>query len=208
MLNRTRLICVAAATLAISATARADLLNLDLQDFPDIASRFIDLTYDSMNEMLVADGTALSYDDDGGASEDILNGSFLINANITNTGAIGGGGGTLDIGGNVGGFGASLLTGNLVAFGFMNGGGPLFEFVFEVTGGDLANDYGGVGAQMGVVMGGVNFGGSFMDDFDNLAGGIPGTGTGAADTAPLPAPAALALLLLAGGVSSRRRRSV
>ncbi len=46
--------------------------------------------------------------------------------------------------------------------------------------------------------------GNFLEDFDNLIGGLPGTGAGVADTGRLiPGPSAIALL---GMAAARRRR--
>ena len=76
-----------------------------------------------------------------------------------------------------------------------------------MTGGALAPGYGGVGAPVGVIldMGGGGYSGSFLESFDNLLGGIPGTGMGVADTGRLiPGPPAIALLAIAA--ASRRRR--
>jgi hypothetical protein len=203
---QTKLLCAAAASLLMAGSARADLLGLTLQDTPDIASRFIDTSYNATTDIFVAAGVALLFDDDGSTpAEDILNGSFNITAEITALGQPVGG--TLTVGGDVLGFGPSLLTGSLKAFGFQNGGGPIFEFVFTVTGGELAGPYfGGVGAQIGLILSGVGFTGSFGSNFDNLINGIPGTGSGVSDLAPLPAPGVLSLLGAALVFGPRRRR--
>jgi MYXO-CTERM domain-containing protein len=189
----------------VTGTARAELLDLQLLDFPDIAAGFIDVVYNANTDALSVSGFALLFDDDGmGPSEDIVAGTFNISAVIDGLGNPVSG--TLSVGGNVLGFGPSLLTGTLSDFGFPNGGGPLFEFLFTVTGGDLAAPYyGGVGAQVGVKLSAFPFNGSFAQSFDNLDAGEPGTGTAVADLAPLPAPGVLGLLALAG-LGGRRRR--
>jgi uncharacterized protein (TIGR03382 family) len=95
-----------------------------------------------------------------------------------------------------------------VDFGFMDGGGMLLEFLFQVDGGDLSGAYGGVGALFGVIMdvGGSGYDGDWSMSFDNLVGGLPGTGSGVANTSPIPAPSALALAVIAGAWGRRRRR--
>ncbi len=202
-----------ACLLALVATssARADLLNLELLDFPDIFSGFIDVMYDAGSDQFTATGFALTFDDDGiGSPENIIGGAFTIAATITEGGLFSNG--SLTIEGDVLGFGRTLLTADLVEFGFLNDGGDLFEFVFEVTGGDLAipDLYGALGTQGGVILdanfGGTGFFGSFDEDFNNNDGML-GFGLGVSDTAPLiPGPGTLLVLLAAGGLGARRRR--
>jgi hypothetical protein len=168
---------------------------------------FTDVTYDAGSNDFWATGFALEFDDGTGPAEAIFDGSFSITASIDEAGVPGGG--TLDIGGLVTGFGPSLLTGMLLDFGFDGGGGTLLEFLFEVTGGDLAPQYGGVGAAVGVLldMGGGGYSGNFLEDFDNLLGGLPGTGMGVADTGRvIPGPSAIALLVTAAAGRRRRNR--
>jgi hypothetical protein len=194
----------AAAVVACSGSGHADFIPLGLLDAPDVMAGFTDVTYDAGSNAFSATGFALDFDDGIGPSEAIFDGSFSITASIDEAGAPGGG--TLDIGGLLTGFGPSLLTGTLLDFGFDDGGGTLLEFVFQVTGGDLAPQYGGVGAAVGVIldMVGGGYSGSFLQDFDNLFGGLPGTGVGVADTGRLiPGPSAIALLTIA---ATRRRR--
>ena len=197
--------------LAIIATssARADLLNLELLDFPDIFSGFIDVMYDAGTDQFTATGFALTFDGDGGSQENITGGVFTIAGTIMAGGVFSSG--SLTVEGDVSGFGTTLLTADVVDFGFLNGGGDLFEFLFEVTGGDLAiaEFYGGPGTIVGVILdanfGGTGFNGSFDQDFNNNDG-IPGFGLGVSDTAPIPGPSALLVLLAAGGLGARQRR--
>ncbi|MHC4218561.1 MAG: hypothetical protein ACYSU7_08925 [Planctomycetota bacterium] len=180
-------------------SADANFLDLELRDAPDILSGFIDVTYDADSDQLIAQGFALSLDDGLGPADNITGGTFEIAATIDEIGAAFAG--TLDIGGEVTGFGPSLLQADLIDFGFDPVGGVLLELLFTVTGGDLAQAYGGIGGLVGVILdiGGGGYSGDFTDSFDNLIGGTPGTGLGVADTAPLiPGPPALALLLLSG----------
>ena len=146
--------------------------------------------------------------DDGVTAINISGGTFDIVATITEVGAATAG--SLTIQGGVSGFGPTLLTANLVDFGYFDGGGDLFEFLFTVTGGDLATQalYGDPGAVVGVIINanGSSFAGSFGQSFDNN-GGFPGFGFGSSDTAPIPAPGTLLVMLAAGGLRARRRRA-
>jgi hypothetical protein len=180
-----------------------------MEDAPDIASAFIDLTYDATADALVAQGFALSYDSGIGPAQTILNGSFLITATIDATGAASGG--ALTIGGDVSGFGPALLTATLIDFGYVDGGGSLLEFLFEVTGGDLAPSFSLAGGGLiGVIMGtGTAYSGDWSADYDNLIDGQSGTGSAVSDTAPIPAPGTVALAAVAvvlGASRPRRRR--
>jgi hypothetical protein len=193
----------------IITPASASLLNLSLLDHPDIFSDFIDVSYDAATDQLNTVGFSLTLNDDGvGSPENILDGAFDITATIDEFGVPVAG--SLTIMGNVLGYGPTLLTGELTDFGFMDpAGGDLFEFLFTVTGGDLAIPalYGGPGSITGVILGanGSNFVGSFDADFNNN-GGVPGTGLGQADTAPpIPEPASLILMVVAGMLLRARR---
>ena len=177
--------------------AQAIPLNLLLVDFPHITSGFIDVTYDAGTEQFVASGFALTLADGSGPPEIIsfTSPNYNITSKIDALGiAISG---TLTITGTVGSFmSGTLLTGDLFAFGFRPEGGDPLEFLFDVTGGDLAPSFGPI---VGTILGGTNFGGSFAANFDNLINGIPGTGLGVNNTAPIPEPGTLSLMLLGSG---------
>ncbi len=196
---KTTCMAMAVGALALTGTANADFIGLDLLDTPDIVSGFISVSFDAATDALIASGTAFELDLDGGAPLPITGGTFDLNASINDAGEVGGG--DLSIGGMVGGFsGPSLLTGSLLDFGFADGGGMILEFLFTVEGGDLATEYGGVGAQFGVIMDlGDNYSGDWTQDLDVIASAV-------ADAAPIPAPAGLALLGVAGVLGRRRRR--
>lgn len=197
---RTKLTVLAGAlAMCLCAPSHADLLGLSLDASPDITSLFINTSYDAGTDAFSATGFAMELDT-GGSTEAIASGSFLLNATIDGTGTASSG--TISIGGNVLGNGPTLLTGNLIDFGFgtiVPGTGP-FEFVFEVTGGDLAGTFGGIGASFGVIMSqGLGFTGDWGSSFT-------GAGFTVSDAAPLvPAPA-VATLLLGGLFAGRRRR--
>lgn len=198
---------IAALALGVSGPAQASPLNL-IPETPDIFSSFTDISY--VAGTLVAQGFALSVDDDGvGAAEDILGGTFNLDAAIDVGGNLSGG--SLSIGGTVASIGANsgtLLTGTLTDIGFVDtiGGGDPLEFLFSVTGGDLAGLYGGTG---GIILTGTGFT-SWVTSFQNAPF------AGMSDTfavSPVPVPAAVwlfgsALLGLAGfGRHSRRKQA-
>lgn len=194
-----------AAVGCVAGSAFAAPLNLDLAAFPDIASGFIDVSYNIPargGANFLASGFALTFDDDGGVPPaQISNGTFNIAAQID-----GGGvphGGFLTIGGLLTRGDLPLLTGSLVAIGFPDlERGSVLEFVFDVTGGSLAAAF---GDQVGVILSTTGFAG-WGTSWNNF-GGMPGTGDAVADTAPIvPAPSAFALLVACAGLSSRRRR--
>lgn len=201
-------IVVAAACVLFTAAlpAAASPLGLTLLDQPDVFSSFLSVSYNAASDEFLAIGTSLSLDDDGvGPAINIANGTFDITATIDGTGTPTAG--TLTITGDVLGFGPTLLTADLTAFGFFDSpGGDIFEFLFDVTGGDLAipQFYGapGPGSIAGVIMDamGSNFGGTFDVDFDNGFFGF-----GVSDTAMVPEPATLFLVLIAGAFVRRRK---
>jgi MYXO-CTERM domain-containing protein len=207
MLRRSSAALAVVSVLALGASARASLIGLELLEAPDVFSGFIDVTYDAGSNAFEASGFALSYlDVVTNPAQNIGDGLFTLTASIDEQGdALGG---SLSIEGNVAGLGSSLLTGSLVDFGFSDAGGQILEFLFEVSGGDLSDAYGGQGALFGVIMdtGGAGYSGDWTQSFNNLLGGLPGTGSGVADTSPIPAPSALALVAIAGACGRRRRR--
>ena len=197
--------CAFAATLMGAAgLATAGPLNLVLESNPDVVSGFIDVVYNANADLLTLDGFALEIDPDGSGNVGINNGSFLISLAVDDAGFVSGG--SLTMTGDIPSMGLSgtLLTGTVNDFGFLEAGGDPLEFVFDLSGGLLAPIY---GAQAGVIAGGTMFPGSFAADFDNLIGGIGGTGTATADTGRLvPTPGGIALFGLAC-IATRRRRS-
>ncbi len=194
-----------AATLLFTAGGvQAASLNLSLNDFPDILSQFIAVSYTQSTDQLSAIGFALEINDDGvGDAEGITNGTFSLTAAIDNTGNLSGG--SVEIGGTVPTLGfnsGTLLTGTLTDFGFPDAGGDPLEFLFDVSGGDVAPLYGGLPG--GIILAATGFGGDFNVDFAN--------GTGVADVAPVPIPAAIWLFgsSLVGlmAVAARRKHIV
>jgi hypothetical protein len=204
VLNRLLLGAVLALAVGQPRIADATPLNLFLPETPDIFSGQIDVTYDAATDSFLADGFSLQLGVAPGTNVDILNGTFTINITTDGTTASGVGGDDLSIMGDIDLDGDSvidlsgvLLTGEISQFGSTTSGPGVFEFVFDVTGGDLAATPLFAQPQVGVILGAngnSTFTGSFDVDFSNLSGGQAGTGTGNSDTAPIPEPGTVLLL--------------
>jgi hypothetical protein len=184
--------------------ARGSSLNLVLEN-PDISALSLTASYDASSGStgtLTVTGWPTSFNITGTDTPDypyIDNGQYDLTAQITKTGQPISG--TLDIGGTIPGLASSgtLLTGQLSQFGFESPpGGDIFEFLFNITGGDLASYYHG---QAGIILtaNGSGFDGSFTTNFataasqaiaDNFAPGA----------VPEPTTAILLLSILAVGL--------
>ncbi|MBT8135951.1 MAG: VPLPA-CTERM sorting domain-containing protein [Gammaproteobacteria bacterium] len=180
--------------LAFSINAHGAPLALTMADTPDIAVGFITVEY--AGGSLSANGFALSFDgSDTDPALDIVNGLFTLNAQIDSAGNLASG--SLVVSGTIGSqYSGTLLTGDLTAFGFNdNPAGDPLEFLFSVTGGELASLYGAVG---GIILASSGFSGSFTH-FSSTSG--------TADVAAIPVPAAVWLMLTAlAGLSGFRNR--
>jgi hypothetical protein len=207
MARRTILVTIVAACALLGQSARGELIvGFGLLPAPDVTTGFMDVYYDASTDELAVDGSALTYDDGSGPMA-ILDGVLTIAAMVDDVGLASSG--SLLIEGSIPSvpFMSPLLEGTLLDFGWVTGGGDLFQFVFAVSGGSLSTEYGGPGAEFGVLLdanipGG--YSGDWTEDFDNRVGGQPGTGTGVANIAPVPGASALPLLALAGLVCSTR----
>lgn len=188
------------AAIVIGSSVQAAPLDLILEPIPDITSGILAVGYSAGTDTLSVSGFALSLLDGAPpVSENILSGSFSINLTVDVNGDITPGVGSLVINGNVAGGGPGLLTGSIAQFGFLSGGGEIFEFLFDVTGGDLAGSF---GTQVGVIVDAqdTGFDGSFAGSFSNF-------GFGVSDTGVIPEPATLGMVI--SGVLclvGRRRR--
>lgn len=207
---RTKSIVARGAT-ALGAVVLSSFFAVAVQAFPalnltagnpDIISGLIDTDYTGDNNAgtLTATGQSFSLALPGGSSEAITGGTFNINSNLSfnSLSAVG----TLSIGGTIPSLGfasTSLLTGTLSAFGA--GAGDPLEFLFNITGGDAATLYGGIGAEAGVILGGTGYAGSFDGAFRGV--------NGLADTfGSVPVPGTLLLMLSGCGLLAMRRRQV
>ncbi len=196
MSSRALIGCVAAGSFIVSA--HGNLLNLDLEPSPDLTTGFISISYDAdaANLQFMADGFTLSYFD-GVSVTDATGGLFMIDMTVDDMGNATGG--MLSITGTLPGIAdGTLLTGDLTDFGFAPAGGDPLEFLWSVSGGLLADDYGGIGAIAGTILSQTSFPGDWTEDW---------SGSGAvSDTAPIPAPTGAAILGLGLVATGARRR--
>lgn len=193
-----------------AGVATATPLNLVLPEFPDVLAQFIDVNYATATGAFTASGVPLQISAAPGTTFTFLNGTFNIAITTDGTTSSGSAGDDLNISGQidvdgdgVADAGGVMLQGELAAFGASASGPGVFEFIFDLTGGLLSNVIplfppGQVGVILGAD-GGSTFTGSFAVDFTNLTGGLPGSGTGSADTAPIPEPTTV--LLLGSGIA-------
>lgn len=159
---------------------------------PDISS--------ILNAQYTGDSTAGTFTSFGQASqlttaaltnETIDAGTFELNANIQEN--AGTADGLLSIGGTIAaqGFNSStLITATLLQVGGPN---TALNFLFNVTGGDAAALYGGVGATIGVIMNGTGYNGNFNAAFESL-----GNFGASSDTfvVEVPTPNSLSIFLI------------
>jgi len=135
--------------------AMASSLDLSAQP-PDLSAGYLNVTYDATTGTLSAVGWPMSFNEGGNPPEhaSIVGGNYDLTADLTQSGLPVSG--SLKITGTIPGLASSgtLLTGQLQlsqsGFGFQSpqaiqqsGSGDIFEFVFNVTGGDLAPYYQG-----------------------------------------------------------------
>jgi hypothetical protein len=199
-----KLVTLGAALLAGLFTVTAQAFpELDLEvGTPDLFSAGITVDYQGDNNggTLTAMGFASTLEGFG----NIDNGTFLIDMTSIDfndqTAA-----GTLTIGGN----GGTLLTGTLSSsagdqtFGG-NGDTGALEFLFNVTGGDVADLYGGVGGSAGIILSQSGFNGSFASAFGTQWNALANTfGQGGG----VPIPGTLWLVLAGAGLLISRRQN-
>ena len=178
------------------ASADASLIGLTKSP-PDITSDFISVSYNATTHSFSASGLAEFMDLDGIKPADdrtIQDGDFNIAAVINSAGQATSG--TFTVLGTIPEMSANsgvLLTGSLFEFG---SGGSLMDFVFTITGGDLASLF---GSKVGVnLASNGGFAGSFAGNFQN-------TGSGVSDMFSVPEPVTLSLLLAAAPIALLRR---
>ena len=199
----------------------------------DIYSNFTDVIYTSGSTQFLAIGGAVSidYDNLGSPDYDLVDDGisqlpdFKLDIRVSNSGVLLGGApsandlvitGAIDSDGSFDLSGAetfdTLLTAEIAPFGFgYAAASPFrtFDFYFTVTGGTQAAAFGGIGAQIGVVLDAVSwttpFTGSFASNFNG--GGLGNVDTfSTLDGGNIPEPSSW-LLMLAGGLPLALRRA-
>ena len=153
-----------------SLPARGASLDLGAHP-PDISAAFITTEYNATTGEFIANGWPTSFNLNGTSTPNfpmIAGGLYSIDVKLTPTGQPVAG--SLDITGEIPNFATSgtLLTGQISQFGYQSGGGNIFEFVFNVTGGDLAPYYDG---ETNVILDatGSGFNGSFAEQLSSNA---------------------------------------
>jgi len=216
--------------LASAASAQAALLNIAPPASPiprtDIYANFADVQYfsGSTQFLVTAGSVSIDYDNVGSPDYDLVDDGisqlpdFRLDIRVANSGASFSGApgtddlkitGAIDLDGSFDMNGAetfdTLLTAEVIGFGYADASPyRTFDFLFLVTGGTQASAFGGLGAQVGVILDAVSwttpFTGVFTSSFN-------GGGLGNADTfAPVPEPCSV-LLLLAGGLTLLAHRT-
>ena len=180
----------------------------------DLNGSPLDVTYNATSGSFQVTGSLADYIDssDTDTGDFGFYGGYSISATIDkNTGNVASGG-TVTISDYES---DTLLTGTLesgasgTVWGYYNNSSiDQFSFLFAVSGGDVAGDFGGIGAVCGINLfadfsgnGGHDtpFAGTWGGNFNNLYNGGAGTGLGYADIFPVPEPSSI-LLTLVGGV--------
>ncbi|HUI08298.1 MAG TPA: PEP-CTERM sorting domain-containing protein [Verrucomicrobiae bacterium] len=191
--------------------SKATTIGLVLPDHPDFYAIDIGVNYTASTTKFEAIGTTDTYIDLSNTPNWIgdLPASYNLTAYITSAGELTNGTVTIQGDTDYDEIAETLLTGNLTtgfegsAFGATSTGDAVFEFLFTVTGGSYANDFGGIGASGGIVLspdGGSTFTDTWTSDFTN-------GGHGYVDNAPVPEPSSLLLLVLGAAmcVATHRR---
>jgi hypothetical protein len=218
MNSRMRSVIAALGLFLGTAVGHAAPLGLTSKS-PDVTSAFVKVVYTASTDTFTAIGSSATFDVNGIAPPDYnisAGGSpseqFAINMTVNPAnGALSSG--TITITGkintakvdaaapNVSATSGTLLTGNLTNFGFPTAGGTVFEFIFTVTGGDLASFYGGNGATAGSIVneqsgetGNIPFTGSFTSNFQNTSNSF--SLNGVSDTFVVPEPMSLGMAIL------------
>lgn len=160
-------VVLGAMLVGMSISSQASFMNLNLEDLgPDITSTGLILDYDESTNILRANGDAnklswdlVDYDITSSSGSSGFFGAFELTANIDENGNLTTS--TFNIFGEIldskfNYTSGTLLSGSLSFLGFENNDTTL-EFLFNVTGGDAAGLYGGIGGVGGIILGNTRF---------------------------------------------------
>jgi len=196
-MRRTGLFSIVVLACTVAA-ARADF-TANTSVYPDITTFGVSLNYDADLDLFTATASGFFAYNDGVNVTPIMNGVFNITATIDDTGTATAGTfsleGDLDLGGGT--LGPNLLSGHLLDFVTHSGDG--FNFLFQITSGDLKSIY---GSHVVVILngGGSSFAGLWTEDFG-------ADQTGLADTLMMvPSPSSALLALIGGAMLGFVRR--
>jgi len=196
-----RALAVVGALSLVASASHATLLNLVLPENPDLYIAYVSMNYTASTTLFEAIGQTDTYIDPDNNYNQIndLPATYDLKAYITSAGQLTNGTVTILGDTDYDNIPETLLTGNLslgyegAGFGASTGVNSHFEFLFTITGGDLASVFGGIGAGGGIVFfpdGGSTFTDSWTSDFHN-------GGAGYADNAPaVPEPSTCLLFVL------------
>ena len=205
-------------SLSLSNISHAGFLSLNLTPgTPNISSAFINVDYNGNDTTgtLTASGFAQSLTPPGSPAGNIAGGTFNINSTINSSAETASG--TLSIGGTIASQGfnsGTLLTGTFSSTAgnpaFGGGPGDPLEFLFNITGGDAAGIYGGIGATSSVILDQSGYTGSFESNFSSAPFGALADTFAQTNTTAIPEPSTFALLGIGGlalvGYGVRRKR--
>jgi hypothetical protein len=222
MLRRLSVV-VTAVLLAITQpqTAAAALLGVTI-DIPVITfNNTGTLDYDATTDLLAIDAIPFLYKDPVENpfffSDDPF-GTVTIDIEVNSTGVLVGGisGDDLVVTGDVDTYSGTLLTADVSQFGYFDNdtapdlGTDSFDFLFTITGGALATEFGGIGADLAVEIfsESSDFAGVFTTDFSGEAKGSMGPPPEPPTIVPVPAAVWLFGSGLLGLVGIARRKRV
>ncbi|MGA3283560.1 MAG: PEP-CTERM sorting domain-containing protein [Verrucomicrobiota bacterium] len=214
------------SVIATLHTGAAPLYFTSTNGLADLSGSPLDVTYNSTSGSFQVKGDLQDFIDSSGTDTGDYSGygGYVISATINNAGVLASGGSVTIIDSAS----DTLLAGSLksgasgTAWGYYNNSSiDQFTFLFTVTGGTVASDFGGIGGLCGISLFAdfsgnstgtghdTPFTGTWGGSFNNLRSSGANTGNGTADIFPVPEPSSF-LLVSAGFlcmITLRRRNA-